>query len=265
MEKGIRLGTMTLKALKKTGQAGAALRNFGWFYIGAEFCENLLTPALCEEAAALQSEGKKVCLLTPPVSGTGIKALDALFGKLAGLAGRGRIAPSRLEITVNDFGALELAKRRLPRFKLNSGRLLFDNIFEGTRKKLWVHSFGGLELFRELGVVRHEVSATGLRRRTNFSRAGRAGGGFRLTLYYPYLNLTSARACPVGLADHPSSGGACAKECLACSFEVDHPAITEKLIIRGNTVFLEFPRKFYSSEKDLRGMNVDRLVYCPFP
>jgi len=37
------------------------------------------------------------------------------------------------------------------------------------------------------------------------------------------------------------------------------------MLIRGNTVFLEFAEQFYTSEKDLARINVDRLVYAPFP
>jgi len=272
MEKGIRLGTMTLASLKKTGQFDAVLRSFEWFHIGAEFCENLISKSICEEAAALQALGKKVCLLTPPVSGTGIGLLTSIFKELSKLAGRGRIAQSRLEITINDFGTLELAKRNRIPFRLNSGRLLYDNVFEGTRKTLKVHNALGLDFFRKLGIIRHEISTTGARRRTNFSRTGSDGPGsrkFHLTLYYPYLNLTSARACPVGMTRVPLKGcvndTSCARECGICSFEINHPAIKEKLVLRGNTIFLDFPDKFYAGEKDLLSMKVDRLVYCPFP
>ncbi len=268
--KGLRLGAMTLADLKRTGGFDAALRNFEWFYIGAEFCENLIAPSVCKDAAALQTLGKKVCLLTPPATEKGIALLDRIFRELSVLARRGRLDPAGLEITINDFGALELASgHRLP-FGLNSGRLLYDNVFEGTRKALKVHNALGVEFFRKRGITRHELSTTGMRRRTNFSGV-LAGGArkFRLTLYYPYLNLTSTRTCLVGMRDVPpeesASGVSCARECRISSFALTHPFIEEKLLIRGNTVFLEFPDKFYASENDLRKMNVDRLVYAPFP
>lgn len=242
------------------------LKKFDWFYIGAEFCENLLTVEFCGEAAALQAAGKKVCLLTPPVSGGGIKTLDAVFRKLLSLYRRGRLDPDRLEITVNDFGALELAvKRRLP-FRLNSGRLLFDNAFEGSRNFLRIHSFGAIELFARFGVKRHELSDAGGRR--NYTLRGPGGtraAELKISLFYPYLNLTSARACPVGMPEARSAEQACGRACLAASFELDHPAIKEKLSLRGNTVFLELPRRFPAGKKELSELRVDRLVYCPFP
>ena len=53
IEKGIRLGTMTLADLEKSGGFDAAVRGFCWFYLGAEFCENLLGTSVCEEAVRL--------------------------------------------------------------------------------------------------------------------------------------------------------------------------------------------------------------------
>lgn len=272
IEKGIRLGTMTLAGLRKSGGLEAALRGFTRFYLGPEFCENLLDGSLCAEAAWLQKQGKKVCLLTPLLSEKGAGRLDFVFKKLLSLAKRGGLDPAGLEITVNDFGAVELAKRnRLP-FRLNAGRLLRDNVFDDTGKAVTVHNGLALKFFRELGIKRFELSTLGVRPGVNFAKGGLYGFDrrtFRITLYYPYMNLTSTRTCLVGMRDVPpeesARGVSCARECLISSFELAHPSINEKMLVRGNTVFLEFPEKFYASEKDLARMNVDRLVYAPFP
>lgn len=272
IEKGIRLGAMTLAGLKKSGGLGAALKGFRRFYIGPEFCENLLGRSLCGEAAWLQEQGKKVCLLTPMISEKGAGLLDAVFKGLLKLVKRGKLDPAGLEITVNDFGAVELAKRnRLP-FELNAGRLLRNIVFNDTEESLTVHNGLALDFFRGLGIKRYELSTTGSSPRLNFTKGGAYGfdrRSFSLTLYYPYLNLTSTRTCLVGMRDVPpeesAKGVSCARECLVSSFELAHPSINEKMLIRGNTVFLEFPEKFYASEKDLARMNVDRLVYAPFP
>ena len=263
---------MTLADLEKSGGFDAAVRGFGWFYLGAEFCENLLDASVCEEAVRLQGLGKKVCLLTPMLSEKGIGAVDAVFKKLSGLARRGKLDADRLEITVNDFGALELARRgRLP-FKLNAGRLFYDNVFQWAGKQLKVHNGLALGFFREFGITRYELSTAGNLPGTNFDKGGTYGfdrRDFSITLYYPYLNLTSARACLVGMPYVPpeesAKGVSCALECRIGSFEIAHPSIKEKLCVRGNTVFLHFPDKFYGREKDLAGLRVDRLVYCPFP
>lgn len=263
---------MTLADLKKSGAFDAAVRSFGWFYLGPEFCENLLDVSVCEEAVRLQGLGKKVCLLTPMLSEKGLGLVDAIFKELLLLVRRGKADAERLEITVNDFGALELARRRRLPFKLNAGRLLQDNVFEGTAALLKVHSGPALEFFRKAGITRYELSTSGTRPATNFDKGGTYGFDpldFAITLYYPWLNLTSTRACLVGMPYVPpeesAEGVNCARQCRICSFKIAHPSIKEKLSIRGNTVFMHFPDKFYGREKDLDALRVDRLVYCPFP
>ena len=120
--------------------------------------------------------------------------------------------------------------------------------------------------------VRFEISTTGVRLRTNLSEA--AAFGFdplqlSLSLYYPFLNMTTTRTCFLGAKDIPDheaiAGLVCGRECEICAFEMAHHRINEKLIIKGNTVFLSFPNKFYASETELLAMRVDRLVYCPVP
>ena len=271
IEKGIRLGTVTLTDLKKSGGLEAAMRGFTRFYLGPEFCENLLDDSVCAQAAWLQSRGKKICLLTPLLSEKGVKLLDSIFKKLLKLSLRGEIDPAELEITANDFGAIVLAKRnRLP-FKLNAGRLLRNNIFDDSVNGIKVHNGLALEFFHRFDITRFELSTVGIFPTVNFDR-GRFYGfnrrTFKITLYYPYLDLTSTRTCLIGMRDIPPEESArgvnCARECRIGTFELTHPYIKEKLLVRGNTIFLEFPNKFYPLEKDLSKMNVDRLVYAPF-
>lgn len=263
---------MTLADLEKSGGLDAALKGFERFYLGPEFCENLLDESLCEDAAWLQGRGKKICLLTPLLSEKGAVQLDSVFKQLSKLAKSGAIDPAGLEVTANDFGAIELARRRRLPFRLNAGRLLRDNVFDDTFEAVKVHNGLALDLFREYGITRYELSTIGMRPSVNFAK-GRLYGfdrkDFSITLYYPYFNLTSTRTCLVGMRDVPQEEPArlvnCARECRISSFELAHPSIKEKLLVRGNTVFLEFPEKFYASEKDLARINVDRLVYAPFP
>lgn len=272
VEKGIRLGTMTLAGLEKSGGLAAALRRFRRFYLGPEFCENLLDESVCGEAAWLQERGKKICLLTPMLSEAGVERLEAVFERLSGLVKRGAIDPAGLEITVNDFGAVELARRRGLPFTLNAGRLLRDNVFDSTGKPLKVHNGAALKFFRGLGIKRYELPSTGALPEVNFSDGARYGfdrEDFRLTLYYPYLDLTSTRTCPVGMrgaaAGEAARGVNCGRECRIGYFKLAHPGIKEKLLVRGNTVFLGFPSMAYASAENLEKMNVDRLVYEPFP
>lgn len=237
------------------------------FYIGEEFCENLLPgpERLAAFAGALLTEGKKVCVLTPPVSDRGLAALEKLFSALEGLGRRA----GDLELTVNDFGALALARRRLPGFVLGAGRALYRNAFRADKNSIRVIDPRALDGFAELGVRRFEVPA-GRGLKTNFSEgAGVAGRRkFSLTMYYPYSSVTSARSCLLGTPAAARYGTAsyvdCRRECLAASFEITNPCIKEKFFMRGNALFLKLAGK-PGPERRLLAARIDRLVYDPSP
>ncbi len=273
LETGLRLGEAGSAALEKTGALAGALERFDWFYTGAEFCENLLqTPAWHEkEALFYLGKGAKVCFLTPPLSEKGLRVLRPVFRRLAALRKKHPRAAKGIEVTVNDLGALELARETGLGLALNAGRLLYDNIFFVTRARLTVLNGGAVKLFAGLGVRRFELSTTGSTLANNFGAA--KAMGFRpdqlsLTLHYPYLNMTSARTCVSGMPDtgpeDSADGIRCKRECGICSLELEHPAVNEKLYVKGNTVFLKFPQKFYSRPESLLNRRINRLVYSPF-
>lgn len=240
---------------------------FDWFYIGEEFCENLLPQPerLAASAAAVLAEGKKVCVLTPPVSEKGLAVLTAIFAGLKKIKGRF----GNLELTVNDFGALELAGKSGLGVKLNAGRMLRHNAFNIDKNSMRVTDPRCLDGFAELGIRRFEVAAAGRGFSTNFRQAAATEGprDFRLTMFYPYCDITSTRACLLGMQDRARSGAAgaagCRRECKLASFEITHPFIKEKFIMRGNTLFLKLAGKL-ASERSLLASRIDRLVYDPF-
>ena len=246
--------------------SGAALK-FDRLYIGEEFCENLLPgpKQLAACAGALLAEGKKVCVLTPPVSEKGLAVLADLFAGLKKIKNRA----GNLDLTVNDFGALELAGKSRLGVKLNAGRLLRHNAFQTDKDSLRVIDTRCLEAFAELGISRFEVAVASKKFRTNFPRVSeKAGAGdFRLTMYYPYYNITSARTCLLGTPEAGRHGSVrtidCRRECETAAFEIVHPFIKEKIVMRGNTLFLRFTGEL-GAEKSLLASRIDRLVYDPF-
>lgn len=268
IEKGIKLAGLTPSRLRAGGALGGALEKFDRFYLGAEFCENLLPPPgeLCRTVEFFLRKRRKVCVVTPPVTERGVKVLRETFRLLAGLRDK------TMELTINDFGALELSRGIGLAAKVNAGRLLYDNIFMIRKNTIRLINAHAARFFTSQGINRFEISATGSTPKTNFDKADSLGfspAKLNFTLYYPFLNMTSTRTCLLGTPDippHESVGAiACGRECEVASFEVRHPLIKEKLLVRGNTIFRHFPRKFYSSEKTLAAMRVNRLVYCPFP
>lgn len=271
IEHALRLGAGGFSVLARSGALEKALPRFDWFYVGSEFCENLLEETLCEDIVRIQEKGKKACLLTPPLSEKGVGRLRKIFSRLKALERSGKADLSRLELSLNDFAALELARACGLPVKTAAGRLFYENVFERSKSCIKALSRLSLDFFSLLGMNRYEISAAGKIPSSNFYDRSYGFGkpAFNFSLYYPYLNLTTARACMVGMPDikpgQSIAGINCRRECRACAFEVAHPLIKEPLLIRGNTVFLEFPDKFYSSEKQLERLRVDRLVYCPFP
>lgn len=272
LETGLRLGERGSALLDSKALDGAAGK-FGWFYSGAEFCENLLRgPDWHEkEIEFFLNRGKKICLLTPPLSEKGLRALRPVFRRLAALSRDPRVLAGA-EVTVNDYGAIQLAADSGLKLPLNAGRLLYEDIFFVDRTKMHVLNREAVGLFASLGVKRFEFSTTGRNLSSNLPAA--RAYGFRpedisVTLHYPYINLTTSRACTVGLPDIGPEDSvreiACRRECQACSFEVSQPLINERLLVRGNTVFLSFPGKFYGRPGTLLKKRVDRLVYSPFP
>lgn len=271
VEHALLLGTMSYADLEKTGSLKKALGRFNWFYVGSEFCENLLEEALCDDVVRFQEKGGRVCFLTPPLSEKGVARLQNIFSALRALEKAGQVDFSRLELSVNDFAALELARSCGIAAELSAGRIFYENVFTQTKGHINALSRQALDTFSALGIKRYAISVAGEGLRSNFGnrRYGLGNREFSLTLYYPYINLTTTRTCMAGMPDiwpHQSIDGInCLRECRACAFEVAHPWIKEKLLVRGNTVFMEFPGKFYSSEKELEKLRIDRLVYAPFP
>jgi hypothetical protein len=268
-EKAIRLEARTGALLAARGAKLAAdLENFDSVYIGAEFCENLL-PAPAELARQVKffiKLEKKVRVLTPLLTEAGLKRFAACLKALAPLSPGGKV-----EITVNDLGAAALARRMAPGIPLSLGRLLYDNVFLFKKAILRLVNPASLEFLAELGVRRFEISSAGRFPKTNFADKAVKPllKDFAVSVYYPYLNLSTARACLTGMTPIPPgeafTGVKCRRECFVSSFKAEHPLIREELLVRGNTLFLEFPEKFYAAEKDLEKLQADRLVYCPFP
>ena len=270
-EHAIRLGAMSFSDLEATGGLKAALDRFGWFYVGAEFCENLLRETLCDDIVRFQEKGRKVCLLTPPLSEKGTARLKKISSILRTLQKAGEVDFSRLELSINDFAALELARACKLDVKVSSGRIFYENVFTQNRGHIHALSRQALDVFRSLGITRYDISVPGKMPLSNFkSKAyGLGKPDFNFSLHYPYLNLTTTRTCMVGMPDirpHQSIEGInCRQECRACAFQIAHPWIRENLLVRGNTIFLKLNGKGYFPEKELKELRVDRLVYAPFP
>jgi len=243
LERAIHLSTMSLGALRKAGALPGILSRFDCVHLGAEFCEKRFPPdsSLLQAAEFFHGQGKTVCFLTPFLSDKGLDRLSRFLDSLR--------SPERFELSVNDFGALRLLEKRKTRVRVNLGRVLQDNVFFWRRGRLLVQNEHALRLFEAHRIHRYEVSAVG--------PVFKTGPGFdpervRVSLYYPYVNLASTRSCLL------AEGPRCGRECEACAFELAHPRVRERLLMKGNTLFMKCPGRLRPPDQ------VRRLVYCPF-
>lgn len=254
MEKGLKLGPGAFRdeaALKRS------LKAFDWAYYGSEFCENLLEPGLADGLRLLNGQKKDICLLTPLVTDKGLAALEKLFAQVRKLRFAGRF-----EVSVNDFGVLGLIRRLRWNVPVSFGRQLSRNFALTTRDSFEVLNRDGLALLEELKVGRLELSL--------FSKPPRrrpAGetGALRFTAFYPYQDVTATRACLLGMPDVPAGESLetvrCARECQLASYRVKNERIKETLVVAGNTIFVEGGGGPAAAKG--RGLNIDRLVFCP--
>lgn len=254
MEKGLKLGP---GAFRDKAALRRVLKTFDWAYYGSEFCENLLEPGLADGLLLLNEQKKNVCLLTPLVTDKGLAALEKLFTAL-----RKQRFNGRFEVSVNDFGVLDLIKRMRWDVPVSLGRQLSRNFALTTRDSFEVLNRDGLALLEELKVGRLEIS---LFSKPPRQRLFEETGKLRFTAFYPYMDVTSMRTCLLGMPDVPAGESPetvrCARECLLSSYRVKNERIKETLIVAGNTIFVECDGGQAASKG--RGLNIDRLVFCP--
>lgn len=254
MEKGLKLGPAAfrdLTALRKS------LKAFDWAYAGPEFCENLLEPGLLEELRVLSREQKNVCLLTPMVTDKGLALLDGVFTAARKLRFKGRF-----EVSVNDFGVLDLIRRKRWDVRVNFGRQLARNFVLVGRDSVKILNQSGLALLEELKIERLE---TALFSRAPGPRLSGPAGALRFTAFYPYLDVTVTRTCLAGmpeLSPYDSPAGVrCARECSLAAYRAGSDRIKEDLIVRGNTIFVDSGGPVPAAMG--KALGVDRVVFCP--
>ncbi len=254
MERGLKLGPA---AFRDRAPLRKALKPFGWVYFGPEFCENLLEPGLADGLRLLAGEKKNVCLMTPLVTDKGLGVLEKLFAEIRKIRFAGRF-----ELSVNDFGVLGLLRRTRWEVPVALGRRLARNfMLPDINGGLYAPNRDDLDLLEELKVGRLEVTL--LRGGVRLRQPG-AARRLRLTAFYPYMDLATARTCLMGMPDVPPGESPatvhCARECLLASYRLRNESIREPLIAGGNTLFVECAGAGKTAPPPAC---VDRLVFCP--
>lgn len=200
------------------------------FYLGSEFCQNLLpTPAQFKKARALA--GRPVALTTPLLTGNALAAVEAVLR--AHPAGK-----DKLEVVANDLGLIHLAARKYAgKVTLSLGRVLAG--FLKSSPDPFLEKF-----FREHGINRVETDRPDLVRR--FSRLP----GLCFSYHAPYACAGVTRFCPW---ERLWTGERCGYSCRRGARKLQSRLLPE-------TLYLVSAGYFTAGEKP-GGGRIDRLVY----
>jgi len=236
-------------------------------YFGAEFCQNLIP---CLEGLKFimdfASKNKKdLTLVTPYVTNRGIDALRPLLEYAV------RRAP-RMEIVVNDWGVLRMAKKDYAISNFVLGRLLtkqkrgprISNLTGIVPEEMMDH-------FKKASVdnppLREFLAGQGINRielDNLLQGLIRPSDSLKASLYVPFAYITTTRYCLTAPKENKEarsfrSISSCNKECQAHLFHLEQAHMPVKIFLKGNTQFF----KNENLPNNLEGLNIDRLVYQP--
>lgn len=240
-------------------------------YFGAEFCERLVPSShdIRQVLEFVDEKGIGFSLVTPYVTGDGLKG----WRKIIELVAEGH---PRSEIIFNDWGMYRTIRKISEELEPVLGRLL-TKIKRGPRlmnvldrlppdAQLYFKSTNLTvphyrSFLRERGITRAELDYP-----LQDLELGNIGAEMHLSLYIPFVYVTTTRFCLTASCDIPEHKGMigifpCKKECQKYTFTLDNPVMTTTLIRKGNTIF-------YKNEKiptgdELRHKGIDRLVIQP--
>ena len=240
-------------------------------YFGTEFCERLIPSSddMQQVMAFVREQRIGFSLVTPYVTGAGLKGWQKIIEMVAA-------EHPHSEIIFNDWGIYRITRKISESLEPVLGRLL-TKIKRGPRLMNVIdrlppdamHYFKSTNLtvpgyrafLRGRGIKRAELDYP-----LQDLELGNIGSEMHLSLYIPFVYVTTTRFCLTASCDIPEMKGMigifpCKKECQKYTFTLDNPVMTTTLIRKGNTIF-------YKNEKiptgdELREKQVDRLVIQP--
>jgi hypothetical protein len=217
----------------------------GRIYIGNETCEKLI-PSIAHIEKVLNSN-KELTLLTPYVTESGLIKLRDIFVAL------NNKKLKTIEVVANDYGVLyELTKyefitpvlgRLLNKTKRATGINNTDILQEEYR------FFRGSNVFNNAAYRQHLMNDLGVFRcECDYPSFGlefpNIDDEMRYSVYYPWVYVTSSRACPFAAMNQNESeqfklSGPCDKECLEFyqAWQSEDPHMSGNIHAIGNAVF----------------------------
>lgn len=240
-------------------------------YFGTEFCERLVPSSgdLQQVMECVRERRIGFSLVTPYVTGAGLKGWQKIIEMVA------EELPHS-EIIFNDWGLYRVARKISGSLEPVLGRLLtkikrgprlmnvIDRLPPDARRyfqstNLSVPAYRSF--LRDKGIKRAELDHP-----LQDLELEDTGAGMHLSLYIPFVYVTTTRFCLTASCDIPEMKGMigifpCKKECQKYTFTLDNPVMTTTLIRKGNTIF--FKNEKIPTGEELRQKGIDRLVIQP--
>ncbi len=222
---------------------------FQRIYFGAEFCErNLPTPESWSTVAAMASgAGLKATLVTPYMTETGLSLLKELLIHVAA----GGVPES--EVVVNDWGAFNFMRRELPALRPVIGRVLIRqkkdprivHVDEDGMRSYFSMALLDNRNFAEF-LVREGAERAELDNPPHGLDIGESENMPRISLYYPYVFLTTSRQCAPGRCEN----------CRNSKYILRNSLIDRDIVYMGRSQFY-----INTDLSALCGGKISRLVY----
>ncbi len=240
-------------------------------YFGNEFCQRLL-PSKKDIDQVMEFVKEKKCaftLVTPYVTNEGLQNWKGVIEQVAA------IDPG-CEVVFNDWGLFRILRDISPELKPVLGRLM-TKIKRGPRLMKVMEKLppDALKHLRSTNLSVEPYRTFLLDRGINRAELDHPlqdmhldgiGSSIHLSLYIPFVYVTTTRFCLSASCDKPEKKGMvgifpCTKECQKYTFTLDNPVMETSLIRKGNTIFFKNDR--IPKAEELREKEIDRLVIQP--
>lgn len=250
-------------------------------YVGNEFCEHLIPTlsSFSKLCCQVQQRGLAITLLTPPVTGIGLKKLWPIFKWLAA-------RDSSAEVVFNDWGTLQILHEEFSTLRPVRGRLLTKTMRdprvtplygardapEAIRASMQPDSLE-IRSLQDL-LHRYDVRTVELDIPLQRFAPDLSSLPFEVAFYFPYGFVTTGRQCMIGSLHREQSarfrpGRRCQRECQ--SYFTEHRFNGTALSTKGTAFYQSGNTFFYSPRSDVlesflqqaEARGVARVIYEP--
>ena len=245
--------------------------NLSRIYFGNEFCQRLL-PSSQEVDQVMDfahEHGLTFSLVTPYVTNEGLRQWWSVIEQVAA-------RNPQSEVIFNDWGVFRVIRETVQGLQPVLGRLMtkikrgprlmkvMDKLPPDAVKHLQSTNLD-VEAYRAF-LVNQGITRVELDYPLQDIITGGTGSPIHLSLYIPFVYVTTTRFCLSASCDIPEKKGMvgifpCKKECQHYTFTLDNPVMDTSLIRKGNTIF--YRNTTIPDSDELKEKKIDRVVIQP--